>query len=181
MTIGLSSPWVLTYKKIRAMFAEDKQVTVLYNDEEKKIQLFVDSDEKASALDILLRHEYDFGNVKLTVEVIPQNGVTWSFDDKNTKMLRSNDFNSMFNQAMYENAVFCFTYETAKTVLGGMLYVVFTPTPVQIYTDDLGCWQGYKTMLFEDIARDIFVERSGVFFSTSLFGNNNDSSRRVRY
>ena len=166
MTIGLSSPWIITYKKIRALFSLDETVDVAYDDEKKTIKVFTTSTEKAAALDILLKKEYDFGNVKLTVSVIPPNEEFVGAQAKALKAVNSGDMRSVYKTAFCRNDAFADIYNTPKAFMGGLTYVIFMLSPVQIYTDDISCWQGYRTFLVEDIAREVIEHDETVFMAT---------------
>ena len=53
-SVKLSSPWINFYREIQALFKDDHDIKIDYNDEEKVIKLFVEGDEKADALMRLL-------------------------------------------------------------------------------------------------------------------------------
>ena len=58
MRIGMNAPWMIMYNLIDAFFKEDANVGVVYSDEQKTVTLYVTSQAKAEALDILLQHEH---------------------------------------------------------------------------------------------------------------------------
>lgn len=73
--LKISAPWVLFYRKIEALFKNDPEVRVIFDDEEScDVKLYVENAGKADALMKLLPTVKDFGNVLLTVTVIPANG-----------------------------------------------------------------------------------------------------------
>ena len=48
----------------------------------------------------------------------------------------------------------------------GMSHVVFENRVVQYFNDCLNDPYGLESTLFEDIARDVFIETNGVYFNT---------------
>ena len=59
--LKLSPPWMTYANEVKALFREDKEVRVVYDDEEKKLKLYVDNPRKADALAQLLPAEKTFG------------------------------------------------------------------------------------------------------------------------
>ena len=75
--LGLSSPWVNFYRELEALFAKDPEVKVVYDEEKNDVKLYVDNLAKADALAQLLPVERTFGNITITVTVIPANKEGW--------------------------------------------------------------------------------------------------------
>lgn len=73
--LKLSPPWVILYREVDAMFKNDDDVMVVYDEEENEIKLYVEGEEKAGAMSELLPTEKQFGNVTLKVTVVPANGL----------------------------------------------------------------------------------------------------------
>lgn len=69
----LSPPWIEYYRKLEAMFGPDPDIKIEFDEDEMHIKLYVESHEKAAALDELLPVQKDFGNVSVFIEVIPAN------------------------------------------------------------------------------------------------------------
>ena len=73
----LSSPWILLYNKIEALFRKDPAVSVVYvenrDGSEKTIKLYVDGHDKVGALEKLLPKVYMLGGVAVNVEILPSN------------------------------------------------------------------------------------------------------------
>ena len=153
--IGLSSPWMEHYRKIEALFAGDFGVKVVYNEEEQVVGLFVDNPTKAAALEEILPAEMAFGNVVLKIAVIPGNQAP-----RGKK--------GVFEDAFDGNAALAYVKKGAGIFAGGFTYVVFRNKVVQYWTDDLGDAHGLCSTLYEDIARDVFVDKEGVFFCTDV-------------
>lgn len=147
----LSSPWVNFYNEINALFGNDPEISVRFDEEGPKIDLYVDNARKADALTRLLPTEKDFGNVKLTINVIPA-------DAEQTKL-------DLIQEAFYNNPALSYVWQAA-TPFGEFDYVVFKNEVVQYYNDNIRDINGNKSTLYEDIARDVFGEDANLCFCT---------------
>lgn len=157
--LKLSSPWVTYYHEMCAFFKEDKEVHVLYDEDENLIQLFVDSDTKAQALAKILPTEKIFGNVTLHIEVVPPNGCRATTIEDNV---------SIYRYAFKGNPAFD-TIEIVRGVFAhDVIYILFDRSVVQYWNDNLADYNGVCSTLYQNIARNIFVENEGVYFCTSL-------------
>ena len=67
------APWIEYTNQVEALFKEDKDIVFSYDDGKKAITLRVNGEEKADALTQLLPAEKKFGNVAVTITVIPAN------------------------------------------------------------------------------------------------------------
>ena len=74
-SVKMISLLVNFYKEIDALFASDPDVKVMYDEKERIVKIYVNGEEKAQALEIILVKEKTFGNVTVTVEVIPSNSI----------------------------------------------------------------------------------------------------------
>lgn len=153
-TLKLQSPWVSYARKINALFEKDPEVAVDWNDATMELKLYVDSQEKAEALDKLLKHEIEFGNVKMTVTVIPANIVD------RTMM-------NLFETAFKGNPAVSYT-KSIDAMGFSSGYIVFKPEVVQYFNDDLTDINGLASTLYEDLANDVFEEHAGVNFCTDI-------------
>ena len=155
--LKIQSPWVTYFNELRMLFKHDPEVEVSLVDEDGyKIILRVDNTDKADALSQLLPTSKAFGNVIVEISVVPANKVATKAD--------------LFRKAFLGNpAVEDIT--SLEPAEGGRIdYVVFANKVVQYYNDDLSTVHGYKSTLFEDIAKDVFEMNDGdvVFFCTAL-------------
>ena len=148
----LSSPWVEFYRKIDALFAQDPEVKVVYEEEANEVKLFVENARKADALTKLLPVERTFGNVTLNITVIPANS------DKVTKA-------DLIADAFDGNPALSYI-QHVDAVIGSFDYAVFENKVVQFFDDNLADINGNKSTLYEDIAKDVFGNDIGVFFCT---------------
>ena len=156
--LKLSSPWIRYYRELEAMFMEDPEVKVVYDEEANVVKLYVDSATKAYALDRLLPSEATFGMVKLKIDVIPANGVKTECSD-------------LFEAAFKGNGALSYITHVKGIFANEMTYVVFVKEVVQYFNDDLGDANGVCSTLYQDIAKRLFTSTEGVFFCTNTNGS----------
>ena len=158
MKLKLSPPWVEFASEVKALFSGDKEVTVIYDDEEKVISLYVDNAQKAEALTELLPETKEFGGVTVKVTVVPANGMTGA------------PAQDVWKAAFAGNPNFS-SVKFVQCPLGNFTYVVWRPNAVQFFNDNLGDVNGNQTMLVQDVAKDIFDPELGVYHcSAQLLG-----------
>ena len=149
--LNLSSPWLTFVSELRALFDNDPDVEIVYDDEEKNVKVFVDNGRKAEALARLLPSEKEFGNVTISIDVVPAN----SEDD---------DLMSLLVKAFEGNSAVA-DVKSVETVMGTFNYVIFKREVVQFFNDQLDDINGNKSTLYQEIAKDIF-NLNGVHFCT---------------
>lgn len=150
--INLSSPWVTFYREIDAMFKGDKEITTVYDEENRLISLYVANANKADALTQLLPPEVTFGNVTLKISVIPSNSEASPA--------------TLFQRAFEKNPTFI-DVKTLKDVFSNdITYVIFRNKVVQFFNDDLSDINGNCSTLYQEIAKEIFQREDGVFYCT---------------
>lgn len=149
--LKLSAPWITFWHEVEALFREDDEVTVKFDSNENVLKLFVDNDRKAEALEQLIPEKKVFGNVTVKIEIIPSN--------------RALTKEELFMEAFEGNPALSYT-ESVDNPLGELRYIVFQNKVVQFFNDQLDDINGNKSMLFEDIAKDVFGEDHGVFYCT---------------
>ena len=150
--IRLSPPWVTYVNELEAMFGQDADITIRYDEAEREVKMFVSDVTKAYALIKLLPREKTFGNVVLKVTVVLPN----ENDD---------DILDTFQKAFKGNPVLEYVYD-AKTPLGEYRYVVFANKVVQFFNDQIDDINGYKTTLYQEIAKELFNDDLGVNYCT---------------
>lgn len=153
--LELSSPWDIYCKEIRALFEEDPEVTVKYDDTIPEITLIVDNEEKAEALLILLPSEKEFGKTNLKITVIPSNA-------------RNHDMANLFRKAFDGNNAVSYIHTKDKGFMKDASYIVFKNKVVQYFTDDLCDINGNKSTLYQEIAKDVFGKTNGICFCTDI-------------
>lgn len=150
--VVLSSPWVLYFRKIEALFQEDPDIKVQLVDEDYTIKIYVESAVKAEALAKLLPSQKVFGNVTVTIQVIPADVdcldkvalIKKAFDGN--KALSKIDTTTLFGQ--------------------DIAYVLFKKEVVQYYSDDISDAHGLTSTLYQDLAKDVLGVSDSVYFCT---------------
>ena len=157
--VTLSSPWVLFYREITALFSKDDEVKVFFDEDEAAIKLYVEDSAKATALEKILPREKNFGNVDIKVEVVPANG----------KLRSALKDEQIYDIAFKGNKAYKYS-ETYDVFLNPITYVVFAKEVVQFFSDNLGDLHGLTSTLYQDIAQDVLVG-DGVCYCTDIESN----------
>jgi hypothetical protein len=167
---NLSSPWVEIYEELTAMFKHDEEVRVVYFDgdgADHKVDLYVSNAEKAEALFKVIKPKHTFGNVVLYVNVIMPNGQVC---DTTEPVEGDDDYADIYEKAFAGNGAFVHTVKVDGVMfMSGLVYVVFRPTVVQYFNDDLGDVNGHRSCLYQDLAKELFITQPGVFFCTDRY------------
>lgn len=150
--LQLSPPWVTFANEMKAMFEKDDSVRVVYDQQQSKINLYVESATKAEALGQLLVREATFGGVTVTVNVIPGNKV-------------SDNYVNRYATAFENNPALIDTKQVFSP-FGELNYIIWSGDPVQFFNDNLADYQGKKTILMEDVAKDVLAPVDNVFHCT---------------
>lgn len=146
--VGLQSPWVTTYNKIRVLLNRDSDLTIsrLSGDDNGVYTFTVSSTNapKIIALEKIIKNEFVFGNVTLKIQFLVENpekdGIT------------VDDFKNAFNGNNIISKI-----ETVKNPVGvPQTFVMFGREVIQFYNDDISDFYGNFNGLGEDIAREIF-------------------------
>ena len=154
MKTNLSAPWITMYHEIEALFKKDRDIKIVYDEEDVAIKLYVEKQDKAAALKELLPDEYEFGNVILRVDIIPSNPANTRAD--------------LFHTAFENNPVFSYMTAAPDVFSNPITYIVFKNEVVQYFNDDIGDVNGNCSTLYQEIAKNIFGEEEGVYFCTDL-------------
>jgi hypothetical protein len=146
--LKLSPPWITFLREVEAIFKKDPEVNVTYDNETDQIKIFVDDQDKADAISKIILPVKDFGNVKVKISVIPAN------KPNNSNIIKNSNV-SLFKRAFKNNDILSYTTEDQKGLFT-MSYIVFKPEIVQFFNDDLTDINGLASMLYNQIAYDIF-------------------------
>ncbi len=158
--IKLSPPWAIFYQQLKILFEQDSEITIVYNEEDDTIKIYVDNADKADALTTLLPVTKGWGVKVLHIEVIPSNTT------KNFYATKVTNGASLFERAFRNNPAFNYAKTISGVFSNNLTYVVFKNKVVQYYNDSLSDIHGLCSTLYENIARNIFTEKEGVFFCT---------------
>ena len=152
--VKLASPWVQYYREIEALFGDDPDIKVLFDEDDLVVRLLVNDHDKADALTQLLPASKEFGNVTLYISVIPNNEVAAP-----SKI-------SLLKRAFHGNPAFRYAASAEGLYTNPIHYVVFANKVVQYFNDDLGDVNGLCSTLYQEIAKDILGESDGVHYCT---------------
>ena len=152
--VKLSSPWMTYFNKYKALFGDDPEINVAFDEETKIIKLYVNGDDKAEALSKILPSEKVFGNVVVKISVVPANALNVSKVD-------------VFQKAFAGNPALSYI-KSVKNGLYDASYVVFSNKVVQFFNDELSDVNGFCSTLYQNIAKDIFEDTQGIFFCTDV-------------
>lgn len=158
--LKLAPPWVTYVNEVKALFDDDPQVHVVYDNDTVELKLYVEDAKKAEAIQTLLPENKQFGNVSLTIKVIPANVGNYDFSRYT--------FGRLFDVAFDGNPVYSFSKDIDSVFMNVLTYVVFTNKVVQFFNDNLNDIYGNVTTLYQEIASDVFDIESGVFFCTDF-------------
>lgn len=173
--LKLSPPWVTYANKIKAMFQNDPEITIEYKSTPfPKVKLFVDNEEKAKAIYLLLPCCKEIGNVTLCITVVPPNGC--DIEEIIDYNCEKTSIKELFDVAFDRNPVYAYSKEIVGIFSNPFTYVVFKNKVVQFFNDNLNDIHGLISTLYEDIARELFthddcipaITSENVFFNTDI-------------
>ena len=147
----LSSPWVLYFRKIEALFGQDPEIQIKFDEENYEIIMFVDNPAKADALSQLLPSSKQFSSVNLKISIIPSNSDTWK-----AKLIPA---------AFSGNPVFKDMQIIEGIMSNPICYVVFKKEVVQYPSDNLGDIHQITSTLYQNIAEEL-MDVDGVCYCT---------------
>lgn len=149
----ISPPWVTFYRKVEALFGDDPQVRVVFEEETYTLRLHVESAVKAEAIEAILPAEKTFGNVTVRIVVIPAN--------------ENRDRADLIRTAFEGNPALAFVRHVDSPLTGDIVYAVFDKRVVQFFNDDLSDLNGNCSTLFQEIAKDVLDAGPGTFYCTA--------------
>lgn len=158
--LKLAPPWVTFVNEVKALFDEDPQVRVVYDNDTVELKLYVEDAKKAEAIERLLPEFKNFGNVDLSIIVIPANVGNYDFSRYT--------FRQLFDAAFDGNPVYSFSRDIDSVFMNVLTYVVFTNRVVQFFNDNLNDIYGNMTTLYQEIASDVFEAGESVFYCTDI-------------
>ena len=148
----ISAPWITYYRQVEALFEKDPAIQVKYDEDDLVIRLYVDGTDKADALTALLPSKVPFGNVVVTVSVIPSNNKSSRID--------------LIKKAFEGNPIFAYGTTIEGVTTNPISYAVFEPEVCQFWNDNLHDPHGLVSDLYENVARSVIGEGEGIFFTT---------------
>lgn len=158
----LSPPWYTIRNKINALFERDEQVTVgdlkVSNEGSYTLEIKSTNAIKLRAIEKIMKHEFDFGNVKLYVNFIYPN-------DRDEDTVTSDDIRVAFmNNTILSDVVDAPFGPNPEEM---HVYVLFEKSVVQFYNDDISDLFGNYNGLAADIASEVFNEEDNIHYNTT--------------
>lgn len=163
--VGIQSPWVTTYNKIKALFERDDDLTIspLSEDEGGVYTFSISSanETKINAIEKILANNYEFGNVTLNIKFI--------VDDAGKEGITAADLKNAFTGNNVVSKI-----ETIPNPFGStQTFVMFNKEVIQFYNDDISDRYGNYNGLAEDIARELFNETdASISYCTDIVPSN---------
>ncbi len=142
---GKSAPWITHFKRLDALFGGDPDVTVDYGDGtdgSPLVTIRVKGNDKAEAIDRIVRSDVEFGNVTVRVSVVPSNDDDISLSESVRRAFQGNE--------AFVDVVTMRTPQGFETA-----YAVFEPEVVQYFDDDTSSLFGIATETYEQIAKEV--------------------------
>lgn len=170
--VRLEPPWETYYKELNILIGEDPQTQVLYDGYEHEIKIYSENEAKSEALFALLPPEKEFGNVTITITVVPANSkkATYPIIKTNPELFRD----------LFKGNPAVDSIERSRGIYEAT-YIVFRSVVVQYFNDDIGDIHGNCSTLYQDIAKRIFENHEGVHFCTSTGIPGQKSSLTTQY
>ena len=161
--LKISPPWVTYINELMALFREDPEINIKYDNNARRVKLFVNNEEKAQALYAILPYFKCFGNTELDIQVVPPNA-----DRCYIGLYRG--AKEVYEIAFKRNPVLSFVHEVNGIFSNTITYVVFKNKVVQFFNDNLNDVYGNISTLYQEIAKDVFNENSfcGVCYCTDV-------------
>lgn len=160
----ISPPWITYLNQLKALFGEDPDIKIIYNGDKNQIQikLLVNDSTKAAALEEILPPWKRFGNVSMTIAIVPTNQLD---EPKDFATLAE-----IFEAAFKNNPVFAFTKVVSGMWSFNCVYVVFRNKVVQFFNDNLADVYGNVSTLYQNLAEDVFDNEclEGVHYCTDM-------------
>ena len=158
--LKLSPPWNEYHEQVKALFGQDPEIKVEYDNVRKELTLRVESQRKVSALLRLVPARVDFGGVEVRVCVVPANAAGETLPDDAATA-------DVLTAAFAGNPVVTQIRQVSKGLFRDLCYCVFKKEVVQYPADNLADINGNRSMLMQDIAREVLTEAKDVYFCTS--------------
>ena len=154
--IKKSAPWITYYKEVNALFEFDDDVFVVFDEGSCVLNIYVEDEAKASAIQYLMPTEKEFGNITLVIRVTPSN--------KGNYMANASNPLSVATDAFRDNDAVVAVTDISDVF--PLVYVIFKKKVVQYFDDNLGDINGNCSTLYETMAKNVFSD-VGIKFCTS--------------
>ena len=166
MKVNLSSPWCDFTSKVKALFEFDNDVNVILDEREGAnpiLRIYVDKVTKSEAIKKLLPPAKEFGNVTLTIEVLPPNAEA------------NEDVADTLCAAFDGNPIFLgIKKDTSSLFPRPQTYVMFEREVVQYFNDNLADYNGLRSTLYQELAKEVFETPANIYYCTEPEDDDDD-------
>ena len=153
--LNMSAPWYVYYNELCALFKEDKEVHIVYDEMDQIINIYVENQAKADAMDEVIPKVMTFGNVDLEINIVPAN-----------KLCSRKSKGNLFEDLFFDNPI-CTDVVTVEGIFTNPItYVIFRKEVVQYYNDNLGDAHGVCSTLYQDIAKRVLKDQDSIYYCT---------------
>ena len=152
----LSPPWITYYHKVQALFEKDDSVIVDFDEDKCYLNIVIKEDvEKGEAIRMLLPFEKNFGNNIMKINVMT------------TKDEKSIPTTALFANAFKGNPIVEDIINTSDIFRDNQTYIMFQNKVVQFFNDNINDYNGMCSILYQDIAKDVFKDFVDAHYCTS--------------
>lgn len=160
----LAAPWTVYFRELKAFFQNDPEVDITFDESAAVVHVHCDSADKAKLLEKYLPEHVSFGHAALDIQVHEP------LDDR----LTEEEATEIAERSVIDELSALFSGNQAFSYLKWVdnpghylvVYVVFKREVVSFFNDNVHDVRGFTSMLYEDLAEDIFVNREGIIFCT---------------
>ena len=152
--LEISSPWVTYVRQIKLLFGQDPAIKITFDENNLNLKLYVSGEKKAIAIEELLPDKIVFGNVVLTISVIPID----------VRMLKQ--VSKVFEAAFEGNPIFKEVVNVNGISSNDSTYVIFKNKVAQYWNDNLCDPNGLCSTLYQDVAKEVLTKLNDVYYCT---------------
>ena len=164
----LSPPWITYYHKVQALFEKDDSVIVDFDEDKCYLNIVIKEDvEKGEAIRMLLPFEKNFGNNIMKINVMT------------TKDEKSIPTTALFANAFKGNPIVEDIINTSDIFRDNQTYIMFQNKVVQFFNDNINDYNGMCSILYQDIAKDVFKDFADAHYCTSTNVNKDKETKNV--
>lgn len=154
--LGLSAPWHIFHSQVKALFAQDCEVSV---DEEigeidggfgYTFGIYSDNKDKLQAIKKLIGSKVVFGDVPVIIDY-----------GENEE-----DVVGVWERAFGGNPLFCRTVKNDMPYFGNFNYALFKRDIISFYGDDLSDVKGNVHYIVSDLVKEVVANQKGMFVCT---------------
>lgn len=162
MAVLKPSSWMTLYHKIEAFFNKDPQVHIVYDEVGDVLCVHVDDLPKARALSALLPARISIGkDIDIDVNVLYHSTAVEPMTDKPLR--------SLYSLALQNNGNLDYIKVVKDILPDDLIYIVFVDEVAYYASDSITDIGGYHATLYQELAKDIFLQRDGISFCTYCF------------